>query len=64
MMPQYAVLFAPDGEHFQELKHGSIENMTDLFNGPDVTQQLALNKFAKFKLINMMTKITISERPK
>lgn len=62
-MPQYVVLFAPDGENFQEVKKGSIEAMTDYFNGPDITTQLALNQFAKFKLVNANTRISIAERP-
>jgi hypothetical protein len=46
------VEFAPDGKHWQVIKKGTIGNMFDYFNfNPDIHTQLALNKFAKVRLI-------------
>jgi hypothetical protein len=53
---KYAVLFAPDGQHYQTVKEGSIGNMWDYFNfSPEIQSILMLNQFSKFKLVNMET---------
>jgi len=62
---KYAVLFAPDGKHFQKLKSGKIEKMWDYFNfNKDVREQMMLNPQAKFRLVNLVTNKMIGELPR
>jgi len=58
------ILFAPDGYHFQVMRKGSIDRLWDEFNfSPDIWQQIALNRFAIFRLIGDQGK-TIGELPR
>lgn len=57
------VEFAPDGEHYQTVKQGTMANMWNYFiSNPDLREQIILNPQAKFKLIGE-TGITIGELP-
>lgn len=60
---KYAVLFAPDGIHFQKMKSGTVEKMWNYFNfNPDIAMQKSLNPSAKFRLINQTSNKTIGEK--
>ena len=46
------IIWAPDGEHFQLMKEGSIDKMWNEFNfSTEIREQIRLNRFAKFRLI-------------
>lgn len=64
MIKMAKILFAPDGQHFQVMKKGSIDKLWDYFNfNMDIRQQIALNRFAIFRLIGDQGK-TIGELPR
>ena len=56
--------WAQDGKTFMPLKKGSIGKLWDYFNfNRDIREQIALNKFAKFRLIGD-TGLLIGELPR
>ena len=60
---KYEVMFAPDGEHFQKMKSGSVEEMWNYIHfNKDIAEQRALNPFAKFRLVNLDTMKIIGEK--
>jgi len=59
----YAVEFAPDGEHYQELKRGKIDKMWDYFNfDAEITIYRANYKHSKFKLKNLVSGCIVGEK--
>jgi len=63
-MDKYAVDFAPDGAHWQTAKTGTIREMTEYFTGPEVAEQIALNRFAAVRLVNKTTGKMIAVKPR
>lgn len=50
--------FAPDGIHWQVMETGELGKMWDYFTqNPDIREQIALNPFAKFRLIGESEKV-------
>lgn len=58
----YAIQFDPDGKHYQMVMRGNIEKLRDYLNfNKDIWEHLAVNKFAKFRLINLKDNKIIGE---
>ena len=63
--PEYAVEFAPDGQHFQTLKSGKIDRLYDYFTqDPSIREQMLLNPSAVFRLKNLKTEQVIGTLPR
>lgn len=64
-LSDHAVLMAMDGKHWEIAKKGTAGKMWDYFTANKaITEHLALNKFAKFRLVNLKTKQVIGELPR
>lgn len=61
----YAIDFAPDGKTYQQIERGSLDRIWSMFvSSIDIRQQIALNRFAKFRLRNEETDHIIGILPK
>jgi len=62
---KYAVEYAPDGLHFQKTNSGDIKEMWDFFaKNLEIRKQLAINKFAKFRLRNLNSGFVLGVLPR
>jgi hypothetical protein len=63
-MKMYAIQFAPDGKHFQNIaKNKDVGKLWNRFNcDKNITIQKKINKFSKFRLINLKENKVIGEK--
>lgn len=59
----YVVEFAPDGKHWNTVKRGGVDSVWNYMNSPAVRMQIALNRFAKFRMKNLKTGKIIGTLP-